>query len=150
MLLPLSLLLPFSLHLSGTQFFAWYLPQVFPMQVEGVFAGDVPHHCGVRDVSQPRLQLDRLTATDPGVLLQLELHQTAAHVLQGPGVGQALQTVPPQVQVGQRHRSGGGRDHYGWGQFHFNSGMKLKFQFPHCEKLELELVIMLLKNKEHD
>lgn len=86
-----------------TQFLAGDLPQVLAMEVEGVLTGDVPHDGCVGDLGQPLLQLHRLAATVPGVLLQLELHQRAPYVLQGPTVGQALQTVPPQVQMSQRH-----------------------------------------------
>lgn len=88
-----------------TQFLARDFPQVFPMEVEGVFAGNIPDNRRVGDLSQPLLELHCLTATVPRIFLQLKLHQGAANVLQGTSICQALQTVSPQVQMSQRHRS---------------------------------------------
>lgn len=78
------------------------------MKVEGIFTGNIPDYSRVGNLTQPLLKLHCLAATVPGILLQLELHQGAADVLQGPSICQALQTVSPQVQMSQRHGSGGG------------------------------------------
>lgn len=76
------------------------------MKMEGILAGDVSDNGGVRDLTEPLLQLHRLAAAVPGILLQLQLHQGASDVLQRPSIRQALQTVSPQVQMSQRHGSG--------------------------------------------
>lgn len=92
----------------GAQLLAGNFPQVLAVKVEGILAGNVPDHSGVGDLTQPLLQLHCLAATVPGILLQLYLHQRATNILQGPSICQALQTVSPQVQMSQRHRSGAG------------------------------------------
>lgn len=84
----------------GAQLAPLDFPQVLAVEVEGGLAGDVPHQGGVGDALQPALQLHDLTRAVPRVLLQLNLHQAPANVVQHPAVREHFQPVPAQVQVG--------------------------------------------------